>query len=110
MNLQELTDGLTALGFTTGYAAKDGDPAEVILWENEAKQPTTAALLKAAPQGAYLRELATVSDQRRVAYTLESDPLAFKYQETELPEDKAIWLAKKAEIQARYPEPEAPVK
>lgn len=109
MNLQELTDGLTALGFTTGYAA-GGDPAEIIHWENEAKQPTNAAILKAAPQGAYLRELATVSEQRRAAYTLESDPLAFKYQETELPEDKTAWLAKKAEIQARYPEPEAPVK
>lgn len=110
MTLEELTDGLTALGFTTGYAAKDGDPAEIILWENEAKQPTTAAILKAAPQGAYLRELANVAEQRRQAYVLESDPLAFKYQETELSEDKAAWLAKKAEIQARYPEPEAPVK
>lgn len=110
MNLQELTDGLTALGFTTGYAAKDGDPAEIILWENEAKQPTNAAIAKAAPQGAYMRELAAVAEQRRAAYTVESDPLAFKYQETELLEDKAAWLAKKEEIKARYPEPEAPVK
>lgn len=110
MNLQELTDGLTGLGFTTGYAAKDGEPAEIILWENEAKQPTNAAIAKAAPQGAYLRELANVSEQRRRAYTAESDPLNFKWQETKLPEDREAWLAKKAEIQARYPEPEAPVK
>lgn len=108
MNLQELTDGLTGLGFTSGFAAIDGDPAEIILWENEAKQPTNAALAKAAPQGAYIRELALVSEQRRAAYVIESDPLAFKYQETELAEDKAAWLAKKAEIQARYPEPTAP--
>lgn len=109
MTLQELTDGLTALGFTSGYAA-GGDPAEIILWENEAKQPTAAAIAKAAPQGAYIRELAAVAEQRRAAYTVESDPLAFKYQETELPEDKAAWLAKKEEIKARYPEPAAPVK
>lgn len=105
--LQELNDGLIALGFTEGYAIGN-DPAEIIFWENEAKQPTNAAILKAAPQGAYIRELALVSEQRRAAYVIESDPLAFKYQETELAEDKAAWLAKKAEIQARYPEPVAP--
>lgn len=107
MNIQELTDGLTGLGFTTGYAA-GGDPVGIILWENEAKQPTNAAISKAAPQGAYIRELSAVSEQRRAAYTLESDPLAFKYQETELAEDKAAWLAKKEEIKARYPEPTPP--
>lgn len=107
MNIQELTDGLTALGFTAGYAA-GGDPAEIIHWENEAKQPTNAAILKAAPQGAYLRELDQVKEQRRAAYILESDPLNFKYQETLEPADREAWLAKKAEIQARYPEPAAP--
>ena len=109
MTYQEILDGLKALGFTEGYAI-GGDPAEIILWENEAKQPTNAAIAKAAPQGAYLRELAAVAEQRRAAYVIESDPLAFKYQETELPEDKAAWLAKKEEIKARYPEPAAPVK
>lgn len=108
MNYQELEDGLKGLGFNTGYAI-GGEPAEIMLWENEDKQPTNAAILKAAPQGAYLRELEKVQELRRIAYTLESDPLAFKYQETELAEDKAAWLAKKAEIQARYPEPETPV-
>lgn len=107
MTLQEIQDGLTALGFTSGYAA-GGDPAEIILWENEAKQPTNAAIAKAAPQGAYLREVEAVQAQRRQAYTLESDPLNFKWQETQLEDDRAAWLAKKAEIQARYPEPEAP--
>lgn len=107
MTIQEITDGLLALGFTSGYAI-GGDPAEIILWENEAKQPTKAAIAKASPQGAYIREVASVADMRRAAYTLESDPLAFKYQETELPEDKTVWLAKKAEIQARYPEPSPP--
>lgn len=107
MTLQEIEEGLTALGFTGGYAI-GGDPAEIILWENEAKQPTNAAIAKAAPQGAYLREVEAVQEQRRFAYQNESDPLNFKYQETELAEDKAAWLAKKAEIQARYPEPVAP--
>lgn len=104
MDIQEITDGLNALGFSDGFAV-GGDPAEIILWVNEAKQPTNAAIAKAAPQGAYLRELAAVQEQRRQAYVIESDPLAFKYQETQLPEDREAWLAKKAEIQARYPEP-----
>lgn len=107
MDFQTLQDGLIGLGFTTGYAI-GGEPSEILLWENEAKQPTNAAITKAAPQGAYIRELEKVQEQRRQAYTLESDPLNFKYQETELAEDKAAWLAKKAEIQARYPEPVQP--
>lgn len=107
MDIQEITDGLNALGFSDGFAV-GGEPAEIILWENEAKQPTAAAIAKAAPQGAYMREVAAVQEQRRQAYILESDPLNFKYQETELPEDKQAWLSKKAEIQARYPEPTAP--
>jgi len=61
-----------------------------------------------APEAVYARELEEVAVNRRLAYTAESDPLAFKYQETELPEDKQAWLAKKAEIQARYPEPTPP--
>jgi hypothetical protein len=105
--LQEINDGLTALGFTEGYAI-GGDPAEIILWENEEKQPTNAAIAKAAPQGAYQRDLAAVAEQRRQAYILESDPLNFKYQETQLDVDRVAWLEKKDEIKARYPEPVAP--
>jgi hypothetical protein len=105
MTLQELIDGLTALGFTDGYAA-GGDPAEIILWENEAKQPTNAAIAKAAPKGAYLRDLATVNAQRLTAYQNESDPIFFEYQRGENTEE--AWKAKIAEIQARYPFPTAP--
>lgn len=47
MKNQEIMDGLTALGFTSGYAI-GGDPAEIILWENDAKQPTASAIAKAA--------------------------------------------------------------
>lgn len=81
-----------------------------LTWLSESPKPTKAALEKQWPLVEYQIQLDAVSEQRRLAYTLESDPLAFKYQETELPEDKQAWLAKKAEIQARYPEPEAPVK
>ncbi len=107
MNAQEIQDGLTALGFTGGFAI-GGDPAEIILWENEAKQPTNAAIAKAAPQGAYLREVASVQEQRRAAYTLESDPINFKWQETQLDVDRVAWLEKKDEIKTRYPEPVTP--
>lgn len=109
MTHQDVLDGLAALGFTNGFAI-GGDPAEIILWENEAKQPTAAAIAKAAPQGAYMRELANVAESRRQAYILESDPLNFKWQETQLDVDRVAWLEKKDEIKARYPEPTAPEK
>lgn len=88
----------------------DGEEYSGLTWLSETSKPTKSALEKQAPDVEYKVALAEVSELRRAAYTLESDPLNFKYQETELPEDKAAWLAKKAEIQARYPEPEAPVK
>jgi hypothetical protein len=42
---------------------------------------------------------------RKAAYREESDPLFFKWQRGEATE--ADWLAKIAEIKARYPEPQA---
>lgn len=107
MSIQEITDGLRGLGFIDGYAI-GGDPAEIILWENETKQPATAAIAKAAPNGAYMRELEACNESRRNAYTLESDPLFFKYQETLEEADRTAWLNKKAEIRERYPEPVKP--
>lgn len=88
----------------------DGTEYSGLEWLDETPKPTKAALEKQWPAVEYQAQLDAVNDLRRAAYTLESDPLAFKYQETELPEDKAAWLAKKEEIKARYPEPEAPVK
>lgn len=58
----------------------------------------------------YQRELEAVRIARQFAYQNESDPLNFKYQETGLEEDRQAWLDKKAEIQARIPEPTAPKK
>lgn len=103
-----------SLILTTNYPssewALDGEDYSGLTWLSETPKPTKAALEKQWADVEYASELTKVSELRRAAYTLESDPLAFKYQETELPEDKQAWLAKKAEIQARYPEPEAPVK
>lgn len=51
------------------------------------------------------RDRVIAQEERRQAYILESDPLNFKWQETQLETDRQAWLDKKAEIQARYPEP-----
>ena len=103
-----------ALILTTNYSGSewslDGEDYSGLTWVSDTPKPTKAALEKQWAEVQYKAEIVSVSELRRAAYTVESDPLAFKYQETELPEDKAAWLAKKAEIQARYPEPEAPVK
>lgn len=103
MTLQELTDGLTALGFTSGYAA-GGDPAEIILWENEAKQPTAAAIAKAAPQGAYMRELEEIKRLRQLAYMAEADPIFFEAHRDPAVKEET-WREKVEEIKARYPYP-----
>lgn len=101
-----------ALILSTNYIgsewALDGKDYSGLTWFSETPKPTKAALEKQWPAVEYQAQLDAVSEQRRAAYVIESDPLAFKYQETELAEDKAAWLAKKAEIQARYPEPAAP--
>jgi hypothetical protein len=90
MNIQELTDGLTALGFTTGYAAKDGNPAEIILWENEKPQPTNSEILAASTDGAFQREYNAVTIARQTGYQLTSDPIFMQYQRGESTEQE--WL------------------
>jgi hypothetical protein len=104
MNLQELTDGLTALGFTSGYAAKDGNPAEIVLWENKEPQPTEEELLAASPAGALARERALVEEQRRAAYQTESDPLFFGWQRGDNTEQE--WLDAVQAVKDAYPYPE----
>lgn len=107
MNAQEYIDGLTALGFTDGFAI-GGDPAEITLWENEAKQPTDAAISKAAPKGAYEREYEIVRLARHAAYTDPngSDAVFMKYQRDEA--TKQEWLNAKAAIDTALPYPTAP--
>lgn len=55
--------------------------------------------------GAYDRKVAEVDRNRQAAYQAESDPLNFKWQETQDPADRQAWLDKKDEIKARYPDP-----
>ncbi len=101
-----------SLILTLNYAgsewALDGEDYTGLTWLSDTPKPTKAALEKQWPAVEYQNQLEAVADQRRIAYQLEADPLNFKYQETELAEDKAAWLAKKEEIKARYPEPTAP--
>lgn len=88
----------------------EGTDYSGLTWLSDTPKPTKAALEKQAAEVEYQTQLNEVALLRRDAYTIESDPLNFKWQETQLPEDRDAWLAKKAEIQARYPEPAAPVK
>lgn len=57
---------------------------------------------------AYDRAYAEVELLRKSAYQVEADPLYFKWQAGEGTE--AEWLAKRADISARYPYPVAPTK
>lgn len=77
-------------------------------WLSDSPKPTKAALEKQWPAVQYQTQVNEVALLRRDAYVLESDPLNFKWQETQLAEDRQAWLDKKAEIQARYPEPTQP--
>lgn len=86
----------------------DGEDYAGLTWLSDSAKPTKAALEKQWADVEYNVSLETVANLRRAAYVMESDPLAFKYQETELAEDKQAWLTKKAEIQTRYPEPVKP--
>lgn len=91
MTLDELIDGLTALGFHSGYAAK-ADPTEIILWENPEPQPSSAEIAKAAKDGAFQREYDAVNIARAIAYAAPggSDGIFFKYQRGEATEQE--WL------------------
>jgi hypothetical protein len=103
MTLQEITDGLTALGFIAGYAIGN-EPAEIILWENEEPQPTEEELLAASKAGALARERKAVEDSRRAAYQTESDPLFFGWQRGDNTEQE--WLDAVQAVKDAYPYPE----
>jgi len=65
---QEITNGLKQLGFDTGWVVS-GD--KITLWENEAPQPTPAAIAKAATLWA-----ATVAAEADAAATQKAALLA----------------------------------
>lgn len=91
MNIQDFQNGLLALGFVSGYAV-GGDPVEIILWENDAPQPSYSAIAKAASDGAYQREYDAVTIARALAYSAPggSDGIFFQYQRGEKTEQE--WL------------------
>lgn len=103
MDFQTLQDGLTGLGFTSGFAI-GGDPAEIILWENEEPQPSETDIVGAAPQGTYLREIVYVEEARRQAYQRDADPLFFGFQRGDNTEQE--WLDAVAKVKADNPYPE----
>lgn len=72
-------------------------------WHDDAPKPTQSeleALWEATHQELLKR---VVDDQRREAYSKESDPLFFEWQRGDSSED--AWLAKVAEIKERFPNP-----
>lgn len=109
MNIQQIEDGLAALGFIAGYVI-GGDPAEIILWENDEPQPTMKAIEAASVQGAYDREVEAVKQARHAAYIAPdgSDALLAKYQLGEDGITLDMVKARKEEINAQYPYPTPP--
>lgn len=103
MTIEEIQDGLAALGFNSGWAI-GGDPAEIILWQNSEPQPTKEELLAASVAGALLREKEEIRLARQAAYQLTADPLFFKYQAGEATEQE--WLDARAAVVAAHPYPE----
>ena len=89
MDIQEIEDGLMALGFTSGWAIGN-NPAKIILWENEAPQPTVQELKIAAPAGAYQRDYDAVTVARQAGYQQTSDPIFMQYQRGETTQQ--AWL------------------
>lgn len=85
------------------------DPATQIATQegciyNEAKQRWETAWTVRPMTEQELQELAQQKDQqRKLAYQNEADPLFFKWQRGESTQE--VWLAKVAEIKARYPAP-----
>lgn len=104
MEIQEIEDGLKALGFTGGFAV-GGYPAKIILWENEVPQPTVQEIEAAAAAGAYQREYEAVTVVRQVAYQQISDPVFMQYQRGEATEQE--WLDAVQAVKDANPYPEA---
>lgn len=103
MNTQQIVDGLTSLGFTSGYAV-GGDPAEIVLWENAEPQPTIEEIQAASVAGALARERKAVEAQRLAAYQTQADPLFFGYQRGDNTEQE--WLDAVQAVKDQYPYPD----
>lgn len=81
----------------------NGDGYEGLTWLSDGPKPSQAELDAAWPQVKARLDLAEVHRLREAAYLSEADPLFFEWQRGEGTE--AAWLAKVAEIKARFPLP-----
>ena len=102
MTIEEIQDGLAALGFNSGWAI-GGNPAKIILWENPEPLPTKEELLTASAAGASLREKKSVRLARQAAYQTQSDPLFFGWQRGDNTEQE--WLDAIQAVKDAHPYP-----
>ena len=84
------------------WSIKEND-YDTLNWRDESPKPTKEELEALWPATQLDSAKRAVDFQRRNAYLAESDPLYFKWQRGEATE--ADWLAKIAEIRARFPDP-----
>ena len=80
-------------------ALLEGNAAGKVIVADEDGKP----VLQDPPAPTHEQLLATAEAQRATAYREEADPLFFKYQRGEATKEE--WLAKIAEIKARFPDP-----
>lgn len=77
-------------------------------WLDKSPKPTEDELQSQWSDVQYKTEVEAIRASRQAAYVAEADPLNFKWQETQLDVDRVVWLEKKDEIRARFPDPVAP--
>lgn len=87
--------------------ALSGNDYEGLEWlDDEQPKPTEQELADAWPRVEALERNAFAERKRAGAYAQEADPLFFYWQSGE--GTKAAWLAKRAEIRAKFPYVEVP--
>jgi ABC-type hemin transport system substrate-binding protein len=69
-SLEQLIDGLNALGFSGGYVAKS-NPLEIILWENDEPQPTLKQIESAYIKSKSIQERAELERKEAIQSALE---------------------------------------
>lgn len=79
---------------------------EALIWSNDLPKPTWDEVVSGFSLAEYEHEYSLVSDQRRAAYAMESDPIFFQWQRGEKTEQE--WLDSVQNINARLPYPEQP--
>jgi len=84
-----------------GQPSTADEYAEQVTWFDDRPQPTWADIEAARPAAEVAQANATARTNRHQAFIAEADPLFFAWQRGEATEED--WLAKCAEIRARYP-------